>query len=112
MGVVTWQYGVPKVGNLLAAFPWTQAQRLLRPLWSYLIIMGCIAAVVTALAPPKVAVPLMRLTTQLLWFLGSYILITALTPALKRTTPMQGVVRTLSLLAVCAFVDLVSGRFP
>lgn len=148
MGVVSWQYGVPKVGNLLAAFPWTQAitwifqivplfffaggaanaiswdkhvarggtyaewmwtraQRLLRPLWVYLIVMGSIAVVVTVLAPTRVAVPLMRLTTQLLWFLGSYILVTALTPLFKPTMPMQGVIRTLSLLVVCALVDVL-----
>lgn len=148
MGVVSWQYGVPKVGNLLAAYPWSQAitwvfqivplfffaggaanaiswdrkrdnggtyaewmwtraQRLLRPLWSYLVIMGCIAAIVTALAPTKVAVPLMRLTTQLLWFLGSYILVTALTPVFKSTTPTQGAIRTLALLVACGLVDVL-----
>ena len=148
MGVVGWQYGVPKVGNLLAAFPWTQAltwvfqivplfffaggaanaiswdkhvtrggtysewmwsraQRFLRPIWSYLFIMGIIAAIVTALAPTRVAAPLMLLTTQLLWFLGSYILVTALTPLFKPTTPVQGVIRTLSLLVACGLVDVL-----
>lgn len=148
MGVVSWQYGIPRVGNILAAFPWTQvitwvfqivplfffaggaantiswdkhvardgtyaewmwmrAQRLLRPLWVYLIIMGFIAVVVTALAPTRVADPLMHLTTQLFWFLGSYILVTALTPVFKPTTPMLGVIRTFSLLVACAFVDVL-----
>lgn len=146
MGVVTWRDGVPKVGNLLAAFPWMQAatwvfqivplfffaggaastiswdrheirgqtyaewmwartERFLRPLWTYLIIMGVVAAIVTAVAPARIATPLMRLTTQLLWFLGSYILVTALTPLFKRGTPIQGVIRTLSLLVVCGLID-------
>lgn len=148
MGVVSWQYGVPKVGNLLAAYPWTQAltwvfqivplfffaggaanaiswdkhvdrggtyaewmwaraQRFLRPIWSYLVIMGIIAAIVTWLAPTRVAAPLMLLTTQLLWFLGSYILVTALTPVFKPTTPLQGAIRTLSLLVACGLVDVL-----
>lgn len=148
MGVVSWQYGVPKVGNLLAAYPWTQAltwvfqivplfffaggaanaiswdknverggtysewmwaraQRFLRPIWSYLVIMGVIAAIVTWLAPTRVAAPLMLLTTQLLWFLGSYILVTALTPIFKPTTLSQGVIRTLALLVTCGLVDVL-----
>lgn len=148
MGVVNWQHGVPKVGNLLAAYPWaqaltwifqivplfffaggaanaiswdkhvarggtyaewmwTRAQRFLRPIWSYLVIMGVIAAIVTWLAPTRVAAPLMLLTTQLLWFLGSYILVTALTPIFKPTTPLQGAIRTLSLLVLCGLVDVL-----
>ena len=148
MGVVGWQNGVPRVGNLLAAYPWTQAltwifqivplfffaggaanaiswdkhvnrggtyaewmwtrtQRFLRPIWSYLIIMGIIAAFVTWLAPTRVAAPLMLLTTQLLWFLGSYILVTALTPVFKPATPLQGLIRTSSLLVACGLVDVL-----
>ncbi len=148
MGVVSWQNGVPRVGNLLAAYPWTQAltwvfqivplfffaggaanaiswdkhvsrggtyaewmwtraQRFLRPIWSYLIIMGIIAAFVTWLAPTRVAAPLMLLTTQLLWFLGSYVLVTALTPVFKSATRSQGLIRTLSLLVACGLVDVL-----
>ncbi len=148
MGVVSWQNGVPRVGNLLAAYPWTQAltwvfqivplfffaggaanaiswdkhvsrggtyaewmwtraQRFLRPIWSYLFIMGIIAAFVTWLAPTRVAAPLMLLTTQLLWFLGSYVLVTALTPVFKSATRSQGLIRTLSLLVACGLVDVL-----
>ncbi len=148
MGVVGWQNGVPRVGNLLAAYPWTQAltwifqivplfffaggaanaiswdkhvnrggtyaewmwaraQRFLRPIWSYLIIMGIIAAFVTWLAPTRVAAPLMLLTTQLLWFLGSYILVTAMTPLFKSATRLQGGIRVLSLLVACGLVDVL-----
>lgn len=148
MAVVSWQYGLPRIGNLLAAYPWTQAitwifqivplfffaggaanaiswdkhvnrggtyaewmwtraQRFLRPIWSYLIIMGIIAAFVTWLVPTRVAAPLMLLTTQLLWFLGSYILVTALTPVFKPTTPLQGAIRTFSLLVACGLIDVL-----
>lgn len=148
MAVVVWQDGVPKAGNLLAAFPWTQALtwvlqivplfffaggaanaiswdkhrgrggrypawmwaragRLLRPVWVYLVIMGCIAGLVTALAPTPVAAPLMFLTTQLLWFLGSYILVTALTPLFRPTTQVRGALITFGLLVGCGLVDVV-----
>lgn len=148
MGVVAWPGGVPKVGNLLAAFPWTQAltwalqisplfffaggaanaiswdkhvkrggtyapwmwvrtQRLLRPLWVYLAIAGCAAVLVSALAPTRVAAPLMLLTTQLLWFLGSYILVTALTPLFRPAAPTRGALTTLGLLVACALVDVL-----
>jgi surface polysaccharide O-acyltransferase-like enzyme len=104
MAVVSWQNGVPKVGNLLAPLHWTQAvtwifqiaplfffaggaanaiswdrhvarngkyaqwmwtraQRFLRPIWTYLVIIGIVAAIVSALAPTRVAAPLMLLTT-------------------------------------------------
>lgn len=147
MAVVMWRNGVPKLGNLLAAFPWMQGitwlfqimplfffaggaantiswdkhlarggrystwmwvrtQRLLRPLWVYLVIAGCIAVIITALVPTRVAVPLMFLTTQLLWFLGSYILVTALTPLFRSTTPMHGALVTCELLIGCALVDV------
>lgn len=155
MGVVWWQGGAPKLGNLLAAFPWTQAltwilqisplfffaggaanaiswdrhvarggtyaawmwtraDRLLRPLWAYLIIAGFAAALVSALAPTRVAAPLMLLTTQLLWFLGAYILVTALTPLFQRVTPMRGALVTLGLLGGCGLVDTVRlfARWP
>lgn len=148
MGVVTWKYGVPRVGNLLAAYPWTQAltwilqivplfffaggaantiswekhvarggtfaewmwqrvERFLRPLWTYLIIMGVVAAIVSAFAPARIAAPLMHLTTQLFWFLGSYIFVTALTPIFKPATPWQGAFRTFSLLIACALIDVL-----
>lgn len=147
MGVVWWQGGVPKLGNLLAAFPWTQAltwvlqisplfffaggaanaiswdkhagrggtypnwmwaraDRLLRPLWVYLVFIGCTAVLVTVFAPQRVAAPLMLLTTQLLWFLGSYILVTALTPFFRPVSPARGVQVTLGLLAGCGLVDV------
>lgn len=146
MAVVAWQNGVPKIGNLLAAYPWTQAltwilqimplfyfaggaantfswdrhlarggkypnwiwsrtQRLLRPLWVYLIVAGCIAALVAALAPTRIAAPLMFLMTQLLWFLGSYILVTALTPLFRSTSSSRGYLVTFGLLLGCGLLD-------
>lgn len=146
MAVVAWPDGVPELGNLLAAFPWTQAltwvlqimplffvaggaanalswrrhrerggdyaswlwaraDRLLRPAWVYLAIMSVIATVVTVLAPARTAEPLMLLVTQLLWFLGAYLLVTALTPLSRPTTPGRAALVALGLLTACALVD-------
>ena len=147
IAVVAWPGGVPVLGNLLAAFPWTQAltwlfqimplffvaggaanalswerhqarggayatwlwaraDRLLRPAWVYLAIMSVVAATVTLLAPSRTAEPLMVLVTQLLWFLGAYLLVTALTPLMRRTTPGRAVLVTLALLGMCLLVDV------
>ncbi len=150
MAVVAWPDGVPRLGNLLAAFPWTQAltwllqimplfffaggaanalswqrhaareqtyanwlwaraARLLRPAWVYLIVMSIVASGVTLLAPARTSEPLMLLVTQLLWFLGAYLLVTALTPLFRPTTPGRGALVALALLAACGLVD--AGRF-
>ena len=147
MAVVAWPGGVPKMGNLLAAYPWTQlltwalqimplfffaggaanalsydrhrarggsyatwlwgrADRLLRPALVYLVIMGVVAAVVTVVAPSDVAAPLMELTTQLLWFLGAYLLVTAMTPWFRDTSPLRGGLVTLAILALSAAIDV------
>lgn len=146
MGVVWWQSGAPKIGNLLAAFPWTQVltwalqisplfffaggaanaiswdrqvnrggtyatwlwartDRLLRPLWVYLIFAGCIAGLVTVFASAAVAAPLMFLSTQLIWFLGCYLLVTALTPLFRATTPLHGALVTFGLLVCVGLID-------
>lgn len=146
MAVVAWRNGVPKIGNLLAAYPltqaitwilqimplfyfaggaantiswdrhlarggeyptwmWTRAQRLLRPLWVYLTIAGCIGGIVSVIAPTRIAAPLLFLMTQLLWFLGSYILVTALTPLFHSINKVNGALATLGLLLAVGFLD-------
>jgi hypothetical protein len=144
MAVVAWPDGVPVLGNLLAAYPWTQAltwllqimplfffaggaanalswdrhrsegyavwlwgrgRRLLRPAWVYLGIMSAIAVLVTLLAQPRTAEPLMLLTTQLLWFLGAYLIVTALTPWMRRTGSVGGAAATVAHVAACGLVD-------
>jgi fucose 4-O-acetylase-like acetyltransferase len=147
MAVVAWPGGVPRLGNLLAAFPWTQAltwvlqimplfffaggaasaiswdrtaarggtyaawvwgraARLLRPAWVYLAVMSVVATLVTVLAPTEAAEPLMLLTTQLLWFLGAYLLVTALTPLFAPASPARAALTSVALLAACGLVDL------
>ena len=146
MAVAAWPDGVPRLGNLLAAFPWTQGltwvlqimplffwaggaanamswrgrragttyagwiwsrgRRLLRPVIVYLVVMGIVATVVTVLAPAAVAEPLMALTTQLLWFLGAYLITVALTPWLAGRSAGHDVLVVVTLLAVAAVIDV------
>jgi hypothetical protein len=146
MAVVAWPGGVPVLGNLLAAFPVTQAltwvlqvmplffiaggaanalswdrhgadgyapwvwgrgRRLLRPVWVYLGAMSVIAATVTVLAPADAAEPLMLLTSQLLWFLGAYLVVTALTPLFRPTTALGGALVVVGLVGLAGLVDWV-----
>lgn len=147
IGVVAWPGGVPVVGNLLAAYPWTQAltwvlqvmplffvaggaastlswqrhrarggayagwlwgraARLLRPVWVYLVVMSAVATLVTLLAPDPVAAPLMVLVTQLLWFLGVYLLVVALTPLARPASPARAGLVLVALVLACLLVDL------
>jgi fucose 4-O-acetylase-like acetyltransferase len=146
MAVVAWPDGVPVLGNLLAAFPVTQAltwvlqvmplfflaggaanalswdrhgrdgyapwlwgrgRRLLRPVWVYLGLMSIVAATVTVLAPARAAEPLMLLTTQLLWFLGVYLVVTALAPLFRPTTPIGGAAVVAGLVLASGAVDVL-----
>ena len=92
-------------GGEYATWLWARADRLLRPAWVYLAITAVVATVVTLLAPSRTAEPLMVLVTQLLWFLGAYLLVTALTPLFPRTTPGRAVFVTLALITACGLVD-------
>lgn len=93
-------------GDGTTVWLWGRAARLLRPMWPYLAFMSAVAALVTALAPTRVAAPLLLLVTQLLWFIGAYLLVTALTPLFMRWTarPLPSVS---ALLMAVAGVDLV-----
>jgi len=79
------------------AWLWSRAARLLRPLWVYFAIMAPMAMVVAVLAPNKVAAPLLLLTTQLLWFLGAYLIVTALGPFLQNSHAAHPLVTFASL---------------
>ena len=47
----------------------------------------------------------MNLLTQLLWFLGVYLIVTALTPLFVPTTPWRAALVVVALLAACGLVD-------
>jgi hypothetical protein len=86
---------------------WGRVRRLARPALYYLAIWIPLALGLEA-ALPRAAGPLARLSTQLLWFLGVYVLVVALTGPIGRMAA-RGWVAVLGLLAIITFVDL--GRF-
>ena len=88
---------------------WGRAARLLRPLWIYLAVMAPLAIVVAHLTPHEVSAPLLLLTTQLLWFLGAYLIVTALGPVLWSAHQRRPVVTLLALVTIAVAVDV--GRF-
>lgn len=148
MAVVGWDQGMPKVGNVLAAYSWAQvvtwvfqiiplfffaggaantiswdrhvsrggafpewiwsrAQRLLRPVWIYLLVMGVVALFIGQFVSQPVAVPLLFIATQLLWFLGSYLLVTALTPLFPLRSTVRSAYYVLLLIVTCGAVDVL-----
>jgi hypothetical protein len=89
-----------------AQWMWGRSQRLLRPLWGYLIVMVPVALVVGANASARISTPILIIATQLLWFLGIYLVITALTPVLTRMDlRYEGALITGALLSI-ALIDL------
>ena len=90
-----------------APWLWGRASRLLRPLWVYLIFMAPIAAISSILLPVKSAAPLLLLTTQLLWFLGAYLVVISLAP-LMFNLHKKAPILTLTLLALLtAIIDFL-----
>jgi hypothetical protein len=88
------------------AWLWGRAARLLRPLWVYLAVMAPVAFTVAFLAPSKTTAPLLLLTTQLLWFLGAYLTVTALIPALISLHERRPVFTLIGLVTISAGVDI------
>lgn len=86
---------------------WGRVRRLARPALYYLAIWIPLALGLEA-AMPRAAGPLARLSTQLLWFLGVYVLVVALTGPIGRLAA-RGWPSVAALLTVITLVDL--GRF-
>jgi fucose 4-O-acetylase-like acetyltransferase len=88
-----------------AAWLWRRVARLMRPVWPYLLVMAPVSGLVSALAPPGWSEPLLGLATQLLWFIGVYVVVTALTPLLVRAHDRHPLLGPVALLASVALVD-------
>lgn len=88
-----------------APWLWRRVERLLRPVWVYLLIMAPLAGVVSALTPAGFAGPLLGLATQLLWFVGVYVMVCALTPLGVRVHRVNPALGPLGLLVAVALVD-------
>ena len=82
-----------------------RVRRLVRPVIVYAGFWILLSPVLLAWNR-DVALPLLRISTQLLWFLGAYLLVTALTPVLVRLS-RHPVIATLGWLAAATTVDLV-----
>ena len=94
-------------GETWRGWVWHRVERVIRPVAFYLAIwIGLI--LVLALALPEAVGPLGKLTTQLLWFLGVYVVVIATTPWQIRLASI-GYPAIAALVAGIALVDL--GRF-
>jgi len=89
-----------------APWMWRRVQRLLRPVWVYLLVMAPLSAVVSLLAPAGWSEPLLGLATQLLWFIGVYIMVCALTPLAVAAHERNPLLGPAILLAGVGLVDL------
>jgi len=86
---------------------WARTRRLVRPVLYYLVIWMPIVFVLSSVMGAA-ARPLERLSTQLLWFLGVYVLIVA-TTAVQVRVARGGLWSVGALVALVAGVD--AGRF-
>lgn len=82
-----------------------RVRRLVRPVIVYAGFWILVSPLLLAW-DDSVALPLLRISTQLLWFLGAYLLVTALTPVLVRLSA-HPVRATLGWLVASAAIDLV-----
>ena len=100
---ITWR---AKRNSGYSTWLWGRAARLLRPLWVYLIVMAPVALIVAHFGPTDVTAPLLLLTTQLLWFLGAYLIVTALGPVFWTLHQRRPFFTIASLAAIAVLVDI------
>lgn len=82
--------------------------RLYRPVFYYLAFWAALLVVLKLLLPIHVYEPVAGISTQLLWFLGAYVLVLAAVPVLARiTTPGRFVAAVVAAYALVAVVDAV-----
>ena len=98
--------GDPTAGTPYAAWAWGRVARLLRPVWAYLLIMAPVSGLLSVLAPTSWSEPLLGLATQLLWFIGVYVVVCALTPLAVRAHRRSPWLAPPLLLGVVALIDL------
>jgi hypothetical protein len=96
-------------GTQLAYAPWLwrRVERLLRPVWVYLLVMAPASGLLSLVLPDTWATELLGLATQLLWFIGVYVVVCALTPVLVRAHDVHPLLAPAVLLAATAVVDWI-----
>jgi hypothetical protein len=87
--------------------------RLFRPVFYYLTFWAVALTVLRQVLPPHVYDPVAGVSTQLLWFLGAYVLMLAAMPLLSRiTTPTQLIIGVTAIYLAVAAVDAVRLTVP
>ena len=82
--------------------------RLYRPVLYYLAFWTAALAVLYRVLPENVVRPVAGVSTQLLWFLGAYVLVLAAVPALSRiTTAGRLAAAVVAMYALIATVDVL-----
>lgn len=82
--------------------------RLFRPVFYYLTFWAVTLTALRQILPPHVYDPVAGVSTQLLWFLGAYVLMLAAMPLLARiTTAARLVAAVTAVYALVATVDIV-----
>lgn len=100
-------------GDSWGGFLLKRCTRLFRPVFYYLLFWAVCLAILYPLLPPRVYQPIAGVSTQLLWFLGAYVLVLAAIPLLARiTTPARLGVGVGAIYAVILGVDVVRLQVP
>ncbi|MGX9670892.1 acyltransferase family protein [Mycobacterium sp. HM-7] len=82
--------------------------RLYRPVFYYLVFWAAALLVLKPLLPIHVYEPIAGISTQLLWFLGAYVLVLAAVPLLARITTLRRLVAAVGgTYALVAVVDAI-----
>jgi len=82
--------------------------RLYRPVFYYLVFWAVALLILKPLLPIHVYEPVAGISTQLLWFLGAYVLVLAAVPLLVRITTLRRLVTAVAgTYALVALVDVI-----
>jgi hypothetical protein len=82
--------------------------RLFRPVFYYLMFWAVVLTVLRQVLPPHVYDPVAGVSTQLLWFLGAYVLMLAAMPLLSRVSTVPRLVAGVAAVyLVIAAVDVI-----
>ncbi|EHB49985.1 hypothetical protein MycrhDRAFT_5372 [Mycolicibacterium rhodesiae JS60] len=95
--------------------PWLMKRcaRLFRPVFYYLTFWAVALTVLRQVLPPHVYDPVAGVSTQLLWFLGAYVLMLAAMPLLSRITTAAHLVTGVAVVYLAvATVDAVRLTIP
>lgn len=84
----------------------SRVDRLLTPVLVYLAIAAPLAGLVSLVLPRATTESLLALTTQLLWFIGAYLIAVALTPQLVRLCDGHPIAGGAGLLGCVVAVDV------